>query len=117
MDKCKYCANHLSELDTCKYCSFEYDSNIVRDDWDIFKLNWELDIHKDILYRLWSKGIECVHADIWYDNHTAYLLGCFASPSAIADALNLHNDVVYGNLDNGLVVLNLYKELDIREKS
>ena len=115
-DKCKICANHLSELNTCKFCHFEYDPKVIDDDWDIFKLDWNLDIHKDILHRLWAKGIECIHADIWYDDDTAYLLGCFDNPSKIADALNLHDDVVYGNLENGLVVLNLFKEKWIRNE-
>ena len=104
----------MEGVGTCKFCSFEYEESYSRDDWDIFELDWERECHNDILYRLWAKKIECLFADIWWNNDVAYLLGCFASTSSIARALNIHEESVYGNLDNGLVILNLYQERHLR---
>lgn len=113
--KCSFCANYLSELDRCKFCSFEYEERYSGDDWDILELDDDIEwSHKQILNRLHSKGIDCISADIWFDNDCAFLLGCFAYTDKVARALNLHNESVYGNLDNGLVILNLYKEKQLR---
>lgn len=109
--RCEYCQNYLSELDRCKFCSFEYEEKIVSDDWDIFNLNeddgWE---HKQILARLHSQKVECIFADIYFDYDIAFLIGCYATSQKIANALNLNIKSVYGNNDNGLVILNLHKE-------
>ena len=114
--KCKMCSNYLSELDTCKFCSFEPDDSYARDDWDILDLDDDVDwSHFQILNRLHSKGIECIYADIWFDKNMAYLSGCFADSGKIAKVLGLHEEVVYGGLDNGLVILNLYQEKHIRK--
>lgn len=113
--KCNYCQNYLSSLDRCKFCHFEYEESVIKDDWDILDLDeddgWE---HEQILNRLHSKDIDCVMADIYFDNNMAFLLGCFASVDKIAKALGLHKESVYGNLDSGLVILNLYQEKHIR---
>ena len=116
MDKCRFCANFLNGVGECKFCSFEYDEEYINDNWDIFELDWEMDIHKNILYRLWAKGIECLFADIW-DWNTAYLVGCYSHTGNIADALNLHRDSVYGNTENGIVILNLLQEKMLRNES
>ena len=109
--RCEYCANYMTELDRCKFCNFEYEERIISDDWDIFKLDeddgWE---HKQILYRLHSKGIDCILADIYYDKNVGFLIGCFADSKEIASVLNLYPESVYAGLDNGLVFLNLYME-------
>lgn len=85
-------------------------------DWDILNLNeedgWE---HKQILYRLWDKNIECLTADIWFDNNVAYILGCFEPDYKIAQALNIHSDCVYAGTESGIVILNLYQEKDLRK--
>ena len=112
--KCNFCNNYMSELGRCKFCHFEYEESVIKDDWDILDLlddEWE---HEQILNRLHSQGINCVMADIWFDNNMAFLLGCFADTDKIAKALGLHKESVYGNLDNGLVLLNLYQEKHIR---
>lgn len=105
----------MKELDTCKFCSFEADEFYTRDDWDILDLDddgeWE---HIQILNRLHSQGIGCISTDIWFDKNMAYLTGCFDDVSKIAKVLGLHEEVVYGGLDNGLVVLNLFQEKYIR---
>lgn len=104
----------MSELGRCKFCHFEYEERYIKDDWDILDLpddEWE---HIQILNRLHSQGIDCIMADIWGDRNMAYLLGCFAYTGKIARVLGLHEEVVYDNLDNGLVLLNLYQEKHIR---
>lgn len=112
--KCNFCSNYMSEVGRCKFCHFEYEESVIKDDWDILDLpddEWE---HEQILNRLHSKDIDCVMADIYFGNNMAYLLGCFASVDKIAKALGLHKESVYGNLDSGLVILNLYQEKHIR---
>ena len=113
--RCDYCQNYLSSLGRCKFCHFEYEESVIKDDWDILDLDeddgWE---HEQILNRLHSKGIDCISADIWFNKNMAYLMGCFSDTALIADALGLHEESVYGNLDNGLVILNLYQEKHIR---
>lgn len=109
--RCEYCANYMSEIDRCKYCNFEYEERITSDDWDILNLNeddgWG---HRQILERLHSKGVDCLFADIYFGDNIAFLIGCYATSQRIADALNLNIKCVYGNNDNGLVILNLHEE-------
>ena len=109
--RCEYCANYMIGIDRCKYCNFEYDERITSDDWDIFNLNeddgWD---YMQILYRLHSQGIKCVSVDTYFDENVAFIIGCFASSSKIANALNLDIKSIYGNNDYGVVILNLYKE-------
>lgn len=81
--------------------------------WDIFDLgpDWE---HKEILYRLWDKKIECLFVDIWFDNNVAYIIGCYERPDEIAKALNIHEDCIYGGTEKGIIILNLFQEKYIR---
>ena len=119
IEKCRVCENYLRGLDTCKYCSFEWSKDYPPTQlygWDILAINedgYEY-AHFQILDRLHFKGIECVSADIWCDGNTGFLLGCNASPERVAEALGMHSEAVYGNLDNGLVVLNLFQEKYLR---
>ena len=116
--KCNLCNNYIESLDTCKFCHFEYDEdyNPVDDSkFDILNMReedgWE---HIQIRDRLHYKGIDCYQADIWFDDDVAYLMGCYASQSAIAEALGVHEEVVYCQVDHGFVILNLYKEKILR---
>lgn len=113
--RCNICKNYDGE--NCIHCSFEYDENasFAKDDWDILNLKeedgWE---HIQILDRLHYKNIECIMADIWYDNNLAYLIGCKAHPEKIARALNIHSDVIYNDQEHGLFMINLFQEKYIR---
>ena len=122
--KCEWCANYIESLDTCKFCSFEYEESVIKDDWDILNLKeedgWE---HKQILNRLHSKGIDCSSADIcidcssadiWYGNTIAYLQGCDASTSEIANVLGLHEESIYNDYEHSLIILNLFQEKWLR---
>lgn len=116
-DKCRICANYMSELDTCKYCHFEYDTSYTPfrdDDWDILNLKeedgWE---HIQIIDRLHYKHIDCYSADIWYGDKMAYLIGCYASEEELSRVLGLHKESIY-RTEHGLVILNLYQEKCIR---
>lgn len=112
--KCKYCRNYLSQLDSCKFCHFEYCQRYIDDDWDILKLDFEDEIHKEIQYRLNAKGIECILADIYWDMNIAFLIGCYAHTDRIAQALGVDEQVVYGNNEQGLVIINLFEEKYLR---
>ena len=65
--RCDFCQNYLSSLGRCKFCHFEYEESVIKDDWDILDLDeedgWE---HEQILNRLHSKDIDCVMADIYF---------------------------------------------------
>ena len=119
IDKCRVCENYLRGLDTCKYCSFEWSKDYPATQvygFDILDINeddYEF-AHLQILDRLHFKGIECIAADVWYGDGAGFLIGCNGSPEQVADALGMHKEAVYGNLENGLVVLNLFQEKYLR---
>lgn len=112
---CAICTHFINGK--CKYCQFEYDEeyNPFRNDWDILNLNDDVEwSHLQIQYRLWSKGIECLMADIWWDNNLAYLIGVKASRRDVADALNIHEEVVYDAGEMPLLIINLFQEKYLR---
>lgn len=112
------CENYISGIDRCKYCEFKWNEEYTKDDWDIFKLDDEYEwSHRQIMYRLHAKGVECILADIYCDENIAYLIGCYESASKIANALNIHEDTVYNGSDNGLVIINLFYEKYLRSIS
>ena len=114
--RCENCDNYLIELNRCKFCHFEKADNEPWE-WNILELDdsygWS---HLQILERLEQKGIECLSADIWFNNNMAYLVTHSATSKDIAKALNLHEEVVYENQNNGLIILNLYQEKILRKK-
>ena len=114
--RCNICSNYMSQLDSCKYCRFEYDEKYTSDDWDILDQDFEDEIHKLIQYRLQAKGIECIVADIYWDMDIAFLIGCYGNTGKIAQALGVHDEVVYGNNEQGLIIINLFKEKYLRLK-
>ncbi|MBR3208726.1 MAG: hypothetical protein IKF82_00500 [Bacilli bacterium] len=117
--KCRFCSNYMEQLDTCKFCNFEFDESFdsyVNDDWDILNLtgedkDWE---HIQILDRLMLKGIQCYKADIWFDNNIAYLLGCRASVNNLAKVLNMHEECIYNDGESDFIILNLFQEKYLR---
>lgn len=117
MNRCSICANHLSEIDRCKFCSFEWDERYdpcKSDDWDILDLKDEDGwTHHQIRDRLFAKGIECLFVDIWSDDDVAWVVGTTNS-SRLADALNIHEEVVYCDYDHGFAIINLFKEKYLR---
>lgn len=109
--RCSYCANYLNKIERCKYCHFEYDDDLpwTSDDWNILELDDDLEwSHHQILYRLWSKGIECLYADIWSDD-LAYLIGVTQNKYTIAKALNISEDVIYEDPIHGWHIINLFE--------
>ena len=118
--KCKFCKNYMCGIDGCKFCHFEFDEEYTpykSDDWDILNLDengdWE---HNQIRDRLHLKGIDCYHADIWV-NDMAYLIGCNANTSELARVLNMHEEAIYNQYEQGFVILNLYQEKQLRSES
>lgn len=116
--RCKFCTNYEEELDKCKNCKFEYNEEYnpyKSDDWDILNLKeedgWE---HIQIMDRLYLNNIECLLADIWWDNNLAILIGTSSNTDAIADVLNVHQEVVYSLDEKGLVIINLFQEKYLR---
>lgn len=114
--KCEICTHSINGH--CEYCKFEYDEDynpFKTDNWDILNLNDDVEwSHLQIQYRLWSKGIECLMADIWWDNNLAYLIGVKASRRDVADALNVHEEVVYDVGEMPLLIINLFQEKYLR---
>ena len=115
---CRICNNYMSELDTCKFCHFEYDEDynpFRRDDWDILNLDLEEEwTHIQIADRLKYKGIEFLMVDIWTDDNMAWIIGCRESDSTVADALNIHKECIYNDSEHSLMILNLFQEKYIR---
>lgn len=120
MNKCRFCKNFDYGSESCGNCDFivadEYDPS--NDDWDILNLDSELDWeHFQIMGRLYSKGIECLFADISYDDNTAVLIGCNSySTRKVASALNIHQECIYVFNEGMLLVLNLFEEKCLRER-
>lgn len=116
--RCKFCVNYEEESDKCKNCKFEYNKEYnpyKSDDWDILNLKeedgWE---HIQIMDRLYLNNIECLFADIWWDNNLAILVGTPSNTDIIADVLNVHQEVVYPLDEKGLVIINLFQEKYLR---
>ena len=113
--KCRMCVNYFEKLDTCKYCHFEYDESYKSDDWDILNLNDEDGwTHHQIRDRLFAKGVECLKVDIWTDNNVAYLIGCNGKDDALARILNVHEEVIYNDYEQGWIIINLFQEKYLR---
>ncbi len=115
--KCEYCKNNIiseNNTITCKFCDFEYEPYYIRDDWDILEIDDDYEwSHLQLLYRLHSKGVECIRADIWYDKNMAYVLGAKDSKNVVARVLGVHSECVYDN-GEGLMILNLFQEKYLR---
>ncbi len=118
--KCNYCTNYLSELDTCKFCSFEFDEEAYfspsYSDFDIMSMNeedgWE---HEQIMNRLRANGVDCFSADIWWDNNMAIILGVNPSKRReVAKALGINEDVIYTDGEHDYMILNLFQEKYLR---
>ena len=116
--KCKFCTKYDYLAEDCSLCQFEYDEELpwTKDDhWDILNLNDDIEwSHLQIQYRLKSKNIDCLHADIWFDNDVAFIIGAKANEERIAEALGLHKQAVYMEHESGLCILNLFKEKYLR---
>ena len=119
MNRCRVCDNYLRGMEQCKFCSFEWASDYPPTDdidWDILDINDDIEWgHFQLRDRLYYKGIECLMTDIWYDNNLALIIGARANGEQIAEALNIHPEVVYDFSDNGLMILNLYQEKCLRD--
>ena len=113
---CKICKNFENE--ECKFCSFEFDEDLpwTNDEkWDIFNINDNIEwSYLQIMYRLKSKGIDCLQVLDWYDNNAIVIIGCNAFNSRVADALGVHEECMVSDEDVGIKVVNLFKELYLR---
>ena len=117
MVKCSFCKNYDMINKQCKDCNFEYDDDfrLESDDWSIFDLDDDLEwSHLQIQYRLKAKGIDCLYADIWYDNNLAYIIGAKGEKQSIARALNVNQECVYDTVEYGLIIINLFMEKYLR---
>ena len=109
----------MSELDTCKYCHFEYDEdyNPFKDDgWDILDMReedgWE---HIQIKDRLHYKGIDCWSADIWSDDIALIVnIQGQCNNHDVAKALGVYEEVIYNDFEHGLMIINLFQEKCLR---
>ena len=69
---CRLCKEYIEETDDCNLCMFELDESkfFSKSKFDILDLKeedgWE---HMQIIDRLHSCDVECLWADIWYDNN------------------------------------------------
>lgn len=118
IEKCRVCDNYLAGVDTCKFCHFEWarDYPPTNDsEWDILDLDDNIEwSHLQILDRLHYKGIECLMADIWYNNEVAYLIGVHADTSRVARALGVYEECIFNDVEHGWMILNLFKEKYLR---
>lgn len=116
--KCKICKNYDFNKNNCSQCEFKFDEELYwnnDEEWDILNMDGEYEWeHLQIQYRLKSKNIECLAADIWWDNNLAYVLGAKASAQSVAEALGVHKECVYDAVEMPLIIINLFKEKYIR---
>lgn len=114
--KCNYCAHFIDETTVCEYCKFEYHEIYTDDNWDIFSLDDEIEWSNfQIQYRLKQQGIECLYADIWYDNNIAFIIGAKANAARVARALRIHVESIYDDFEHGFMILNLLEEKLLRK--
>ena len=127
-NRCRICKHYVfnpnketfygEDHNECEYCKFEYNEDLPydNDNWDIFELDDDFEwSHLQILDRLDRKGVPCIATDIWIDNNLAILTGCTAFTSKIANALNIHEEVIYPVGDTTMIIINLYMEKCLRE--
>lgn len=120
MDKmrCNICDNYLRGIEKCKFCHFEWASELPWTDdvsWDILDIDEEIEWeHLQIQYRLKAKGIECLLVDVWFDSNLVILFGVKDTARRIAKALNVDEDIIYCNIEQGYCIVNLYQEKAIR---
>ena len=117
MNRCSVCENYLVGLSEprCKFCNFEWASELIKDNWDIFNEDDSWAYEHSIRDRLWAKGIECLGADIWGSNDMAIVFGC-SDAHKLADALNVHKKCIYPDPIHDLAIINLYQEKDLRNE-
>lgn len=117
-NKCRVCNNYLNGLERCKFCSFEWAEEYPPcndDEWDILDLDYDIEWgHLQLIDRLFYKGIDCLSADIWWDNNLAIIIGCKASKSKVANALHISEKIIYDDMEHGLMILNLFQEKYLR---
>ena len=118
--KCHICENFYHGIGRCKFCHFDFDEGLPWTDdsqWDIFEMDDDTEwSHLQLQYRLKSKGIDCLSADIWFDNNMAYILGPKADKYRIARALGIHEEVIYDDFERGWFLINLFQEKFLRAK-
>ena len=118
MSKCEICKKYDFNKEECGECEFEYDSGLYwnnDDEWDIFSMDDDYEwSHLQLQYRLKSKNIECLSADIWFDNNMAYVLSPKASKGKVAEALGVHEECVYDDFEKGWMLINLFMEKYLR---
>ena len=116
--KCKICTNYNFVDEVCCNCEFEFDEDLYWNNdekWDILELDDDYEwSHLQIMYRLMSKNIECLTADIWWDGDLAYVVGANKSTHDVAEALGVHKEVVYDAGLKPLYIINLFKEKWLR---
>ena len=117
-NKCKICEKYDFEKEQCSFCKFEYAEDLYWNDdsqWDILKMDDDIEwSHLQIMYRLKAKNIDCLYTDIWFDNKLAYILGAKASGKDVAQALGVHEEVVYDGGENPILIINLFQEKYLR---
>lgn len=117
LEKCEICKKYNFLSKKCTLCEFEYDEDYswTSEEWDILNIDEEEEwAHLQLVYRLYSKGIECLRADIWWDNNIAYIFAPKASLDKIARALGVHKEVLYFDHLNDFVIINLFQEKYLR---
>ena len=116
--KCTFCKKYDFNKENCSQCEFEFDEDLYwnnDDKWDIFKIDDDYEWgHLQIQYRLKSKGIECLYADVWFDNNMAYILGAKANAYKVAQALKIKEECIYDDFEHGFMIINLFQEKYIR---
>ena len=118
MSKCRICKNWNPSTEECSNCNFEFDKDAYfspNTPFDILNLDDDLEwSHLQILDRLHAFNIQCYIADIWTNNNVAYLIGCNADNWRIAEALSIHEEVIYNDTENAFVFINLFQEKYLR---
>lgn len=116
--KCKICNKYNFNTDECSLCDFEFSDELYwnnDDEWDILNLDDDYEwSYLQIQYRLKSKNIECLFADMWTDENMAYIIGVMGNKSSVAEALGVHEEVIYDVPDKGIMLINLFQEKYIR---
>lgn len=118
IEKCRICDNYLPGVDTCKFCSFEWRTDYPPTNdtsYDILDMDDDLEwSHLQLLDRLHYKKIDCWSADIWTGDNLAYLWGCKGSKTEVAQALQVHEEVIYDDVEHGFMIINLFQEKYLR---
>ena len=83
---------------------------------NILNLNDDVEwSHIQLQNHLWDNNIQCLYCDMYTNDNLAILVGCNVLDYELSRVLGVHKDCIYRFDELGLIVLNLYQEINLHK--